>query len=316
MIFALTFCFWLLAGLTWLAPTVASDGGVPSKDVSFRLAGGENPLILVPVYVEGKGPYEFILDTGAYRCLLSPEVSASIGIRPESQQQATGIGGTITMSAARVSSLTVGTAQQENIEVAITGELSRLGEAVQSKVDGVLGSNFLKDFRVSLDYGRGVVRFDRFPVEPQVQGGVRSATSVPFKLATPEKPLISLPVFVNGRGPFQFFLDTGASRTTLSFALARKLGIVAIGNRSGTGAGGHIRMLSATLDSLTIGKASISDAPVSVGDFLGNFDSIIDTKFYGIVGNDFLRRFEVTIDYPRGSLDLKPLVIRQPGEQK
>jgi predicted aspartyl protease len=309
MFFTLTVCFWFLAGLTWLAPTVASDGGAPSKDVSFRLAGGQNPLILVPVYVKGKGPYEFILDTGAYRCLLSPEVSSSIGIQPDSQQRATGIGGTINISSARVSSLTVGTARQENIEVAITGELSRLGEAVQSKVDGVLGSNFLKDFRVTLDFGRGVVRLDRSSSEPGVSN-VRSVTSVPFKLATPEKPLVSLPVFVNGRGPFQFFLDTGTSRTTLSFALARKLGIVAIGNRSGTGAGGRIRMLSATLDSLSVGKASISDAPVSVGDFLGNFDSVIDTKFYGIIGNDFLSRFEVTIDYPRGSLDLKPLVAR------
>lgn len=310
MFFALTICFWVLAGLTWLAPTVARDEGTPSKDVSFRLAGGQNPLILVPVYVDGKGPYEFILDTGAYRCLLSPELSSSIGIRADSQQQATGVGGTINISAARVSSLTVGTARQENLEVAITAELSRLGEAVQSKVDGVVGSNFLKDFRIDLDYQRGVVRFDRSFSDLRVESGVRSVTSVTFKLATRTKPLVVLPVFVNGQGPFQFFLDTGASRTTLSFALARKLGIVAIGNRSGTGAGGQVRMLSATVDSLSVGNASISDAAVSVGDFLGNFDSVIDTKFYGIIGNDFLSRFEVTIDYPRGSLDLKRVVIR------
>jgi predicted aspartyl protease len=310
MLFALTICFWFIAGLTWLAPTVASDAAAPSKEVSFRLAGGQNPLILVPVYVDGKGPYEFILDTGAYRCLLSPEISSSIGIHAESQQRATGVGGTVTISSAHVSSLLVGTANQENVEVAITDELSRLGEAVQSKVDGVLGSNFLKDFRVGLDYRRSVVRLERASAEPALDRTVPPVTSVPFKVATPERPLISLPVFVNGRGPFQFFLDTGASRTTLSFALARKLGIVAIGDRSGTGAGGRIRMLSATVDSLSLGKASISDAAVSVGDFLGNFDSVIDTKFYGIIGNDFLSRYEVTIDYPRGSLDLKPVVIR------
>jgi predicted aspartyl protease len=307
MFFALIVCCWVVSGLTWLAPSIASDEAVPSHDVSFRLAGGQNPLILVPVYVDGKGPYEFILDTGAYRCLLSPELSSSIGIRPQSQQQATGVGGSIKISTARVTSLAVGTATQKNLEVAITDELSRLGDAVHSKVDGVLGSNFLKDFRVALDYQRDVVRFDRSAADEQVEGGVRSVTSVSFKLATAEKPLISLPVFVNGRGPFPFFLDTGASRTTLSFALARKLGIIAIGNRSGTGAGGRIKMFSATVDSLAVGKASISDAAVSVGDFLSDFGSVIDTKFYGIIGNDFLSRFEVTIDYPHGSLDLKPV---------
>jgi predicted aspartyl protease len=308
MYFARTICLWAIAGLACLAPMTAGDDDAPPKGVLFRLAGGSNPLILVPVYVEGKGPYEFILDTGAYRCLLSPELSSEIGIKPESQQWATGLGGTIKISAARVSSLAVGTARQENIEVAITGELSRLGEAVQSRVDGVLGSNFLRDFRVALDYRRSVVRLYRSSLEPQVEGDVQSGTSVSFKLATPEKPLIILPVLVNGRGPFQFVLDTGASRTTLSFALARKLGIVAIGNRSGTGAGGRLRMLSARVDSLSAGNASMSDAPVSVGDFLGNFDSVIDTRFYGIIGNDFLRRFEVTIDYPHGFLDLKPVV--------
>jgi hypothetical protein len=42
-----------------------------SQSVPFRLAGGQNPLILVPVYVNDKGPYEFILDTGSSHCLLS-----------------------------------------------------------------------------------------------------------------------------------------------------------------------------------------------------------------------------------------------------
>ena len=129
MFFALTICFWVLAGLTWLAPTVASDAGAPSKDISFRLAGGQNPLILVPVYVEGKGPYEFILDTGAYRCLLSPELSSSIGIQPESQQQATGIGGTINVSSARVSSLSVGNASQENIYGGCSRKIQKRGTA-------------------------------------------------------------------------------------------------------------------------------------------------------------------------------------------
>ena len=309
MYFTMTICFGLLAGSTFFAPTTASDEAIPRKDVSFRLAGGKNPLILVPVFVEGKGPYEFILEQARIDVSVSPELSSSLGIRPESQQRATGVGGTIQISSAHVSPLSVGTARQENLEVAITDELSRFGDAVQSKVDGVLGSNFLKDFRLTLNYRGGLVRFDRASVESRMEGEIQPVTSVLFKLATPSKPLIVLPVFVNGKGPFQFFLDTGASRTTLSFALARRLGIVAIGDRAGTGAGGRIPMFSATVDSLTLGSASISDAAVSVGDFLGEFGSLIDTKFYGIIGNDFLSRFEVTIDYPRGSLDLKPVVV-------
>ena len=45
--------------------TFANQQRVTSTSVRFRLAGGENPLILVPVQVHDEGPYEFILDTGA-----------------------------------------------------------------------------------------------------------------------------------------------------------------------------------------------------------------------------------------------------------
>jgi hypothetical protein len=64
-----------------------------SENIQFRLAGGQNPLILVPVCGDAKGPYLFILDTGASHCLLSPELSVKLGIRPEDEKQAMGAGG-------------------------------------------------------------------------------------------------------------------------------------------------------------------------------------------------------------------------------
>ncbi|MGB8322898.1 MAG: hypothetical protein WCE52_08050 [Candidatus Acidiferrum sp.] len=33
--------------------------------VTFRLAGSKQALILVPVFVDGRGPYSFVVDTGA-----------------------------------------------------------------------------------------------------------------------------------------------------------------------------------------------------------------------------------------------------------
>ena len=306
MFFALTVCFWVLAGFTWLAPAVASDERVPSKDVSFRLAGGHDPLILVPVYVEDKGPFQFILDTGAFRCLLSPELSATLGVRKETEQQVMGVGGRIKISSAHVSSLAVGSAVKQNVEVAIADELSRFGEAVQSRVDGVVGFNFLKDFRVLLDHRHNILRLSPSFASFPDQSSDQSASSVSFKLTSPEQPLILLPVFVNGRGPFQFVVDTGTSRTTLSFELARKLGIVAVGDRHGTGGGGDVRILSGTVDSLAVGTASVHNLSIGVGEFLGKLSEAAGAKFDGIVGDNFLNQFEVTIDYPRSTIDLRP----------
>src|SRR5271168_3649796 len=113
-------CCCFVAGVSCLSPTINCADDKPVGSVAFQLAGGRDPLILVPVYVEEKGPFRFILDTGAFRCLLSPELSTALGVRKGAEQQATGAGGTMSFSSAHVSSLAVGAARQQNVEVAIT----------------------------------------------------------------------------------------------------------------------------------------------------------------------------------------------------
>jgi predicted aspartyl protease len=310
MHFALIICLWFFAGFSCFAPAAVSDKSAPSDEIPFHLAGANNPLILVPVYVEEKGPYEFILDTGAYRCLLSPELSASVGILPESQQKATGIGGAIKISSAHATSLVVGSIRQQNVEVGITGDVPGLGNSVQNKVGGVLGFTFLKNLRLSVDYQRRLIRLFDSSVTSPGQKDTPASSSISFHLAAPSRSLIILPVFINGQGPFQFILDTGASSTVLSFNVARRLGLVAIGDRSGTGGGGKVSMLSSTVDSISIGQYSLRDFTVSVGEFLQTLSTVTGTKIDGIIGNTFLSNFVVTIDYPRGTLDLTPVVVR------
>ena len=58
-----------------MATTDLSSG---STKVKFRLAGGVQPLILLPVEVNGEGPFEFILDTGAGTSLLSAELGKKL----------------------------------------------------------------------------------------------------------------------------------------------------------------------------------------------------------------------------------------------
>ena len=71
-----------------------------SVKVKFRLAGGAQPLILLPVQVNGDGPFEFILDTGAGTSLLSSDLAKKLKIkihqherRPERRRKNFGIAG-------------------------------------------------------------------------------------------------------------------------------------------------------------------------------------------------------------------------------
>lgn len=276
-----------------------------SQKIEFRLAGGQNPLILVPVFVDARGPYQFILDTGASHCLLSQDLSVTLGIQPEVEKQAMGAGGSVKLMFAHVNSMTIGSALKENVQVAITNEIQRIAAVIQSRVDGVLGFAFLKEFVVVIDYRNGTLRL-ALPSEEGNGNGNGSGSRISFKLASTSKPLILVPAIVNGQGPFQFALDTGASRTMLSIELARKLAVETADDSPVTGGGGKIKILAGKVSSLAVGDAAVHDHAIGAGDFLDMLSKAVGAQLDGIIGYNFLNQFEVTIDYPRSRLELAP----------
>jgi predicted aspartyl protease len=271
-----------------------------ASEVSFRLTPRRNPLILVPVFVEGKGPYEFILDTGASISLLSSELGRSLGVVVTGTEEGMGAGGAVTIELGRIETLSIGATKVHDVEVGLTEELSRIGEVVKAKIDGDLGYNVLKHFQVTIDYGQNVLSLSKANGEPGRDG------AVPFEIAA-VKPLIILPVKVDGRGPFRFCLDTGTSMTAISPALAARLGIPMTPRaRPGMGAGGRISVSFGRLASLAVGHQSVGDLDVTSADFFSSIAKACGTDFDGIVGYNFLKLFRVTIDYPGSRLLLEP----------
>lgn len=272
-------------------------------EVEFRLAGGENPLILIAASVNERGPYPFILDTGAGTSLISPRLAHELGVVATSSKEGTGAAGKVTVALANVDSLAIGGARRAPMPIAITSEVDRIGAAVGTPIDGDVGYDFLKGFRVTIDYRRQLVRL--------VQGaydvtGTPSMTrsEVAFRFASPTKPLVMIPAFVNGRGPFAFAVDTGASATVLSPALADDLGIDRGERTAMTGAGGMLQAAVARVTSLVVGGGAVDDLAVVVSDFLGPIGQAVGTRVDGVVGYNFLREFKVTIDYPGAKLSL------------
>src|SRR5438270_2263689 len=192
-----------------------------SSKVKFRLAGGAQPLILLPVKINEQGPFDFILDTGAGTSLLSSDLATQLNAKIIGSKEGQSAGGKVSVSLAKVDSLAVGEAKLEDVDVGIV-DLSHIGKAVGAKIDGDLGYDFLKHFRVTLNYRDCEIRFD----DPKrVEGfDCNAKTEVPIRLASPAKPLILVDVHGNGRGPFQFAVDTGTSTTAITPELAKQLG--------------------------------------------------------------------------------------------
>lgn len=232
--------------------------------MKFRLAGGAQPLMLVPVSVNGETPIEFILDTGAGTTILTPQTAASGGVEITGSKQGHTAGGVVDVKLGRIRSLAVGSAHVEGVDVAIT-DLSHLGKAIGTQIHGDLGYNFLRHFRVTINFRRSEVRLDD-PKQSEFFGPP-PLVEVPIRLAHPAKPLILTAARANGRGPLQFAIDTGTSTTVISPELKRELDLRTTTISPVTTGGAPIQMSAARLDSLRLGVAEACDLDVVIGDF-------------------------------------------------
>jgi hypothetical protein len=146
----------------------ACDDGRPARvnvpidslagEVGFDLAGPAGAALIVPVHMNGEGPFDFVLDTGATYTCVSPDLSDQLGLEEQQGQigYGAGIGGSGQIQLMRADSVRLGAAQAFDMTVCVV-MLDQL-EATGLSIDGLLGLNFLKEFRMTLDFERQVVR--------------------------------------------------------------------------------------------------------------------------------------------------------------
>jgi len=266
--------------------------------VTFRLAGSKQALILLPVFVDGRGPYSFVLDTGATATVISNELADALELPRGETQEGRGAAGKMTLVKSQLPSLTVGKETIENLPVSVT-DLGFLGRAMGAQVDGALGYSFLKHFAMTLDYATNALTLRRTGTDRALD-----KHEIAFRWANAEDPLVVLPVFVNEKGPYDFALDTGASSTVISLEVAAEFALAAEKTSQLTAGGGSGTVSRVRLSSLAVGAARQENLPAAASDFLTQLSAELGTKLQGIVGYDFLRHYRVTLDFPRGVLSL------------
>jgi predicted aspartyl protease len=118
---------------------------------------------------------------------------------------------------------------------------------------------------------------------------------IPFRLVRDNVIVVS--VQVNGRGPFDFVLDTGNDITTVDSSLADKLGLIRSGRMKQISVVGQNAVDKSTLDNLVLGVAHTEDFPVLVED-LGYFREAVP-HIQGVLSQDFLSQFNYLLDYSK-----------------
>lgn len=140
------------------AAAVSAPADSAAGELPFRLVGPGGAAIVVPVSINGREPVDLILDTGATLTCVDTALAREMAL-PERRRavgMAVGVGAAGRVRLHAVDSLRVGGAVARGLTVCAM-DLRAL-RALGPGVHGLLGLDVLRNFRVTLDFEREVLR--------------------------------------------------------------------------------------------------------------------------------------------------------------
>lgn len=142
--------FLLLLGVSSL-PAMAAPVAT-----TFRIAN--DYLIVVPVTINGTGPYDFVLDTGSNNTMLDKKLADKLALPQGDERISMGVMGSVTLSAVYANSVSIANATVAGKNLFLF--TSANPQKFPSKTRGILGEDFLQNFDVLIDYRHRVIQLE------------------------------------------------------------------------------------------------------------------------------------------------------------
>lgn len=128
-----------------------------ATSVKFRLIGPGAFLIVVPVRINGHGPFEFGFDTGGAHTSLSAELAKRLQLQVADAGESFGFGSAVHLQATTLGSIQVGDVVGHKVKVGVA-DFSPFSANLGESVDGILAHDFFGHFVVTIDYPNKVLK--------------------------------------------------------------------------------------------------------------------------------------------------------------
>ena len=115
-----------------------------SARIPFHLASGF--AIILPVYIDGTGPYSFLLDTGTTITAIDRSFAVKMNLEPHGNGVVTSLVQKIPVEIAVAKKIRFGPIEETEVEVLVK-DLNGL-RAADPSISGVLGQNFLEKLMI------------------------------------------------------------------------------------------------------------------------------------------------------------------------
>lgn len=187
----------------------------PQPDAIQLALGETGARLTVPVAIRRQGPYNFIIDTGAERTVVSHELAGRLGLASGAEVTVTSMTGRSRVPTVIVPDLAIESIGTVHQIVAPAFEARNIGAA------GLLGIDTLRDHQVTIDFAAGIME-----VRPSVKRK-RNQKHDPDEIVVSAKDqfgqlIVTDAYYASTR--VQVVLDTGSQVTMGNEALRRKVG--------------------------------------------------------------------------------------------
>lgn len=288
----------------------------------------------VKIMINGKGPFRFVIDTGASMSVLSDKTAQRLGIKPVAKggsARAIGGSGTFPILYGVLDSLQMGEAKIDTVPIYIRTVHSTEDTPESERSDGYIGLSVLSNYAVTLDYKAQQMIFDRSPLREDQLAKPAAAEPKPGEAAAPKTESlgalaamgVEVPIRSTSGGlasaeahlptmdrPLNFIVDTGATISVISKASVKRFELEGMKLK-----GESFRVIGAAgiedgaealgLSTLTVNNLRKNNSRALILDL----DAVNETSGFeqhGVLGGDYLRHFRVVIDLRRHYFGLTP----------
>ena len=288
--------------LLFLLPLAAA----PPASEKSRASVVRNSVGFVQGSIDGKGPYWFLVDSGANRSAIDDDVARDLGLIVAGTSKVEGSAGTVEVRQARIKRLRAGALAVRGLEPTVSdlaGSLAPEGATIA----GILGFDALRRYAVLFDLTGGRIAF---AADPRRLAPLAGATIVPFELDN-DIPRIEARL---ERLPARLRIDTGAAigdgtrifvnvtRPFYDRLLAADPSLTPYTEFTASGTGGDMKIAVVKAKSFSIGGVEVAGPRLLVQPPVGYFARGDAVGFLGSYAFKAWPGF--ILDYPRRRLIL------------
>lgn len=245
--------------------------------------------ITLSAVIEGT-PARLLLDTGADATVIDPKIAERLALVPISYHESGVAGGRkVRIPLVELKSIQVGNTTVSLKPVAVV-DMNR-EERPFGRIDGVLGSDFIKQNVVTIDYPKRQLIFETSDSYKALR---LTGVSFPLHLVGGTAPYLSVELDGKLKLVNEYKLDTGAAKTHLRLQDLESLGyqISKLKKSDGQSLGGKYVKVETRLQSMSIGNGISKQ----------NFDVFAYSSKIGFIGADFFDQLRLSLNYERSEI--------------